>query len=130
MGCELISFHLIVRNDGESINHKGLRQLQTSHVKAHPLTIHTITGNIAWASTISHVCFVSFCTIVHTCMCVWYLFRYVCLFFINHMTEYMNHGHAHLFTINNLLFINSLLQEAITDQESRLYPSLKLYLML
>ena len=70
MGCELISFHLFVRNDGKSINHEGLRQLQTSHVKAHPLTIHTITGTIAWASTIS--CFVPFYTIaiVHTCMCV------------------------------------------------------------
>ena len=34
-----------------------------------------------------------------------------------------------LFTINNLVFINSLLQEAIADHESRLYSSLKLYLM-
>ena len=79
MGCELISFHLIVRNDGKSINHEGLRQLLASNIKAHPLTIHTITGTIALASTISHVCFVPFCTIVHTCMCVCYLYRYVCL---------------------------------------------------
>ena len=70
MGCELISFPLIVRNDGKRINHEGLRQLQTSHMKAHPLAIHTITGTVAWASTISHVCFVPFCTIVLTCMCV------------------------------------------------------------
>ena len=26
MGCELISFHVIVRNDGKSINHEGLRE--------------------------------------------------------------------------------------------------------
>ena len=70
MGCELISFHLIVRNDGKSINHEGLHQLQTSHMKAHPLTIHTITGTIAWASTISRV----FCTILYNCT-----YMYVCM---------------------------------------------------
>ena len=79
MGCELISSHLIVRNDGKCINHEGLRQLQTSHVKAHPLTIHTITGTIAWASTISRVCFVPFCTILHTCMCVCMVSVQVCV---------------------------------------------------
>ena len=74
-----------------------------------------------------------FCAILYnrTCMYVCVVSVQVCvLFFINHMTEYVNHGHAHSFTINNLLFINFLLQEAITDHEGRLYPSLKLYLML
>ena len=34
MGCELITFHLIVRNDGKSINHEGLR-MSVTNVKAH-----------------------------------------------------------------------------------------------
>ena len=70
MGCELISFHLMVRNDGKSINHEGLRRIQTSHVKAHPLTIHTITGTIAWPSTISRV----FCAILYN-----RTYMYVCM---------------------------------------------------
>ena len=87
MGCELISFHLIVRNDGKSINHEGLRQLQTSHVKAHQVTIHTIPGTIAWTSTISRV----LCAILNnrTYLYVCMVSVQVCvLVFINHMTEY------------------------------------------
>ena len=35
MGCELINFDLAKRDDCNHINHEGLRQIQTSHVKAH-----------------------------------------------------------------------------------------------